>query len=122
MKTFKKVKRSFKDAFRGLKAATIETNFRMMILIGLIASFLALYFPLSTVERAIIVFLIGVVLAIELLNSQVERILDLIVPVYDRKAGEIKDISAAAVMVVALTAALIGAIILLPHIIKTLPI
>jgi diacylglycerol kinase (ATP) len=58
---------------------------------------------------------IGVVLSAELLNTAIEKLVDLVSPQFNPKAGEIKDISAAAVFVLAMISAIIGCVIFIPY-------
>jgi diacylglycerol kinase len=54
------------------------------------------------------------VMMVELINTAIEVLVDKISPEYDRQAGNIKDISAAAVLITALMALIIGLIIFIP--------
>jgi diacylglycerol kinase (ATP) len=75
----------------------------------LIASFML---GLSRHEFVVLVLLSIVVLSIEMVNTAIEAITDVIFKEYDEKAKEIKDIAAGAVLIIALGAAIIGYIIL----------
>lgn len=57
----------------------------------------------------------GVVIAAELFNSSLERLVDLVSPQYHPLAGQVKDIAAGAVLVCAIAAALIGIILFYPY-------
>ena len=59
---------------------------------------------------------IGTVIAAELFNSAIERLVDLVSPEWQKVAGEVKDIAAGAVLVTAITAAIVGLIVFLPYI------
>ncbi len=115
MISFKKLIYSFKNGFRGLKVGCVENNFRIMITIGFLALLGVIYFPLEKWESVLIIFLIGSVISIELVNSQFERVLDIVKPTYDKKVKNVKDISAGAVLVISLTALVIGLIIFIPY-------
>jgi len=107
---------SFKNAFLGIKLALKEEqSFRIQLVIAFLVVVLMFIFPLSLVERLILVVLCGFVLGLELLNSQLERVLDLIQPKYDSRVKAIKDLSAGAVLIASLTAFLIGLFIILFH-------
>lgn len=118
MDSVKKTILSFRHAFRGLGVAARESSFKIMIAFGLFAFWLTFQLPLVKWEKVVIYFLIGSVLSTELINSQIERILDLIQPNYDQRVKNIKDLSAGAVLVISLTALLIGVIIFTPYIIS----
>jgi diacylglycerol kinase len=51
---------------------------------------------------------------LELVNSAIERLADKISPEHDPLIGKIKDISAAAVLITAIAAVIVGLIILVP--------
>lgn len=63
----------------------------------------------------ILVGCFGVVIAAELFNSALERLVDLVSPQHHPLAGQVKDIAAGAVLVCAMAAALIGSILFYPY-------
>ena len=69
---------------------------------------LAHFLALSLAERALIALTIAVVIAAELVNTAVEAVIDLCKPHYHPLAKRAKDVAAAAVLVAALTAAVVG--------------
>ncbi len=75
------------------------------------------FFRLTTTEWLLVVFAIGFVFSAELLNSAIEEIVNLVSPDFNKKAGKIKDMAAAAVLISAITAAIIGLTIFIPKII-----
>ena len=107
---------SLKIASSGLKHAFLkEQTFRLQVIIGCLVVFLMFYFPLSSIKRAFVGLFVILVLSLELINSQIERILDLLVPYEHPKVKIIKDLSAAAVLLSIMGAAIIGIIIFLPY-------
>ena len=109
--------KSFYNAFRGIYTALGEHTFRILILVSVVMISLSFFFPLSLIEKALVFFIIGVVLALELINSQIERMLDMLRPDYSEEVRRIKDISAGAVLVVSIASAVAGAIIFIHYII-----
>jgi diacylglycerol kinase len=106
--------RSFANAFRGIWITfKSERNFKIHTGALCLVVALGLYLRLSMPEWGITIFAIGLVLVAELFNTAVERIGD---EVANGKVNimvkNIKDISAAAVFISALTALAIGIIIL----------
>ena len=63
----------------------------------------------------IIILCIGVVIAAELFNTAIEKLVDLVSPQQHPVAGQVKDIAAGAVLVCAATAAIIGLIVFIPY-------
>ncbi len=111
----KKLKSSFKAAFEGLKTAHTEQTFQILCFCGLLVLILMFVLGLSSIEKTVVVFLVASVLAFELLNTQIERVLDFLEPDHDPRVKRIKDISAGAVLVVSIGAALIGLLLFLPY-------
>lgn len=110
------LKRSFRAAWRGvLMAFRMERSFRIMVAVGLLVVALVSVLPLAAWERLLLLLLTGGVLVLELLNSMVERLADLLKPRLSAYVGEIKDLMAAAVLTAAVFAAGAALIILLPY-------
>jgi len=104
-------------ALNGLKEAFIrERNFRIHLIIAIIVICFSIYFRLSVVEWMIVSILISFVLITELMNSLIERIIDYLKPEYHPQAKIIKDISAAVVLIAAITSVIIGVLIFFPKI------
>lgn len=74
------------------------------------------YFNLSGAEWLWVIMASGVVLMAELMNTAMEVLVDLVSPDLHPKAKIIKDVAAAAVLVTALTAVVIGLLIFIPKI------
>lgn len=113
--------RSFSFAARGFRYVLRgERNFQIELLIaGLVLLGMAI-FDLSVMERVALVLCIAWVLTLELVNTAVERIMDVLQPRIHPYARIIKDVMAAAVLVSAGGALLIGLVIFLPRIVDTL--
>ena len=68
-------------------------------------------------EWVAVVIVIGMVFAAEIINSSIERTADFVKAERDDRKRDIKDLGAAAVLVCAIAAAVVGIIIFLPKII-----
>ena len=114
-----KIKRlflSFRDAGRGVKAVFLsEQNFRLQVLVSALVGWASYFFPLSKVERIVIILLIFLVLVLELLNSAVERLVDIFKPRLFQQVEVIKDIMAAVVLSASLSAIIIGVMVFWPY-------
>ncbi len=109
--------KSLKYALAGVyKLATTEHSIISQLSIGLLITIAGLYFELSATEWMFQTMALGLVLAVEGLNTAVEKIADFIHPDFHDKIGFIKDISAGAVAFAALAAITIGAFIYVPKI------
>jgi len=115
-----RVKRLFKSfwyAFKGLKKTFIEEqNFQIQSLVAIFVIALGIFFRISKIEWCIILFTICSVLLMELANSAVERVTDVLKPRIHDYVKEIKDIMAAAVFLASFFAVIIGIIIFAPYI------
>jgi diacylglycerol kinase (ATP) len=113
--------RSFSWALKGLKVIFIhEHNFRVHIFLALLALIMSVWLHISMLEYAIILLCIVIVLICEIFNSCIEHFLDLLHPDFHPKAGQIKNMGAAAVLIAAIAAFICGLIIFLPKILKVL--
>jgi diacylglycerol kinase len=80
------------------------------------AIILGFVFNINTTQWIAVVLSIGLVLAAEVFNSAIEALVDMVSPVYNKKAGIVKDMAAAAVLTTAIMAVIVGIIIFLPYI------
>jgi len=113
---WKKLVRSFKCAFAGLwYLIKYERNFKVHLAIFASVIIMAGVFKFSYLEFIFILVVSGLVLATEAINSGFEIILDLIYPEHNGKSRVIKDISAGAVLVTAIIAAIVGVLVFLNH-------
>lgn len=110
-----------KYAINGINEAfRRERNFRIHLFIACLVIICGFLFRLALLEWIIIILLIQFVLMTELINSIVERIIDYVKPDYHLQAKIIKDISAAVVLIAAITSVVIGAMIFIPKLMTLL--
>lgn len=111
---------SFNFAFHGiLKAIKIERNLKIHFLAGISAAILGLILKISCWEWLILILLIAAIIALEIINSAIEAICNLLtfkLNLAYRETYWIRNFAAGAVMVLALTSLIIGGIIFLPKI------
>jgi diacylglycerol kinase (ATP) len=107
---------SFRYAWMGISYAFLtQRNFRIHVCLGLVAFGLGLLLHATVVELAVVGLTSGLVLAMELLNTAIESVVDLTVKqTYHELAKVAKDCAAAAVLVAAIAAVLVAGCILLP--------
>lgn len=117
---YKKFLRSFINAFRGIRYAAREQNFRIQIIISIIVIFFAQYFDLRIWEKLVLVLIIVLILVLEILNTVFERVIDILEPRVHPYAKIIKDMMAAAVLISAIGAIVIAVIIFGPHLMNLL--
>lgn len=107
---------SFKYAWAGASYAfQTQRNFRVHIIVGALAISLGVFLHLKAVEMAVIGLTIGAVLAMELLNTAIESVVDLTVKQnYHELAKIAKDCAAAAVLISSLAAIGVAGTLMLP--------
>lgn len=97
-----------------IKLATTEHSVMVQTSLGILMIIAGFYFKISREEWMFQLLAIGLVLAVEGLNTAVEKIADFIHPEFHEKIGFIKDIAAGAVFFAAMTAIAIGLLIYIP--------
>ena len=111
--------KSFQHAFCGiLTSFVIGRNIKVHYIAALAAILGSLYFGISKVEFLIILLVSTQVICLEMVNTAIERTVDLVTVEYHLYAKIAKDIAAGAVLVAAIFATIIGGIIFLPYIFK----
>ena len=115
---------SFRYAWMGISYAFLtQRNFRIHVLVGGVAIGLGIVLRATVVELAVIGLTIGLVLALELLNTAIESVVDLTVKQsYHELAKIAKDCAAAAVLVSAIAAVLVAGCVLVPKVFALLPV
>lgn len=106
--------RSFAYAGRGLALAFRGPNLRLQSAVGYAAIAAAWLEGLAPGEVALVVLAAGVVLALEVVNSSVEELVDLAAGGWRVEAGRAKDLAAGAVLVAAAAAFVVGIALLGP--------
>lgn len=95
-----------------------ELNFRIQTTVAVLVVITGFLTGLTAAEWSIIVLAIFLVLALETVNSAIEKLVDLVSPGRLEKAGLVKDISAGAVLLAATGSVIAGLVIFLPKIFK----
>ena len=116
--SFKKQLKSFTFAWKGiLTCAGHEQNITFHLIAAIIVLAAGFCFGISRTEWMVVMLCIGTVIAAELFNSAIERLVDMVSPEWEKIAGEVKDIAAGAVLLTAIAAAIVGIIVFLPYVI-----
>ncbi|MEX2235739.1 MAG: diacylglycerol kinase family protein [Cyclobacteriaceae bacterium] len=109
MKEFLK---SFIYAVNGIGAAVREQrNLKVQALIALITVGAGFYFQITWLEWCLILFAIALVIGLEIMNSAVEDLVDLVTQERKPLAGKVKDLAAGAVLFASVIALIIGIIV-----------
>ncbi|WP_445490352.1 diacylglycerol kinase family protein [Niallia sp. 03133] len=108
---------SFRLALSGiLSAIKKERNLKIHLIISMIVLALGCYYQVSAVEWLFLSIAVGFVIAMELMNTALERVVDLVTKEYHPLAKQAKDIAAGAVFIAAILSLVIGFIIFFPKI------
>lgn len=109
MKAFLK---SFLYALQGIWSGFADQrSLKVQIAVAIIVIGAGFYVSITPVEWCIILICIGLVIGLEMLNSAIENLVDLVTLERKPLAGRIKDIAAGAVLIVSFTSVIIGVII-----------
>ncbi len=115
MKNFFK---SFIYALKGLWAATADQrNLKVQLVVAVIVVIAGFYFSITGVEWCIILICIALVMGLELVNTAIENLVDLVTIERHPLAGKIKDIAAGAVLAVSVISLIIGLIVFRKYVI-----
>ncbi len=115
-KAFATFIKSFGYALQGLVfLVRTQPNARVHLLATLLACGAGIYVGLSRAEWLWIVAAIVLVWSAEAFNTALEQLADALHPARHPGVGRAKDVAAAAVLIAALGAALIGILVFLPH-------
>ena len=112
--------RTFKNARKGMRLSIkSERNIRIHLMCALLSITTAFYFNFSAIKICILLFAIGGVISMEMMNSAIEFALDSIYHNrYSKMVGMAKDIAAGAVMIVTVVALMVGVLLFVPPIYK----
>ncbi len=106
--------KGFVYAGQGIVAGSRGRNFRVMLLAAVLVAGAASWLRVSAVQWALLALSMGLVLALELINTAGELLVDILSPGHDQRYGQVKDVLAGAVLVAALAAAMVGALVFVP--------
>lgn len=114
--------KKFGYAFRGIWTSLKEESSLIVHIIVAtimiaIASILQVLGQMNAVDWAITILLIGIIIGMELINTAIENLVDMLSFKYNYNAKKIKDVSAAATLILAISAIAVGLLIYIPKII-----
>ena len=118
-------RRSFFEGFRfaaeGLVYVThSQRNFRVHLVVATAVGLVGLWLHLPVLSWAVLVLTVGSVLVTEIFNTAAESLVDLVSPDYHPVAKRVKDLTAGAVLVVAIVSVVVGVLILGPPLLAKL--
>ena len=119
--SWKRRLKSFGYAFNGLRILIREEhNARIHVFIAICVLIAGLLFDISAVEWIAVTLCIGMVIALETINSAVENLANFVSPEKHDGIKKVKDLAAGAVLLGAVTAVAVGLIVFSPKVIAFL--
>ena len=104
----KKQLRSFGYAWKGIQSCVgKEQNLSFHLIAAMAVIIAGIVLGITRTEWIMVVMCIGTVIAAELFNTAIEKLVDLVSPERHPVAGQVKDIAAGAVLICAVAAAII---------------
>jgi diacylglycerol kinase len=113
----RKLLKSFTYAFTGIKTTLAsEANFKIHLLAAIMAIALGFAVNISNTEWVVIILCIAFVLSMEMINTAIEKLCNVVHKDIHPVIKAVKDIAAGAVLVAAVGSLIIGSVIFLPKI------
>ncbi|MFZ4726868.1 MAG: diacylglycerol kinase family protein [Paludibacter sp.] len=117
----KKTIKSFGFAGRGIRFVFgTETNMKIHLVVCVLVIVCGFIFQISLTEWLICLLCIGLVIGMEMINTSIENIVDLVSPNHHPLAGKAKDIAAGAVLICVIISVVIGLLIFVPKVLTLL--
>lgn len=118
-------KRNFFDsvghAIDGIDYTVVhEKNFKIELIFAILVCLASVILKLNIIEWVVILLTIAMVLVLEVINTAIERCVDLVTKEYQELAKIAKDAAAGAVLIMSMFSVCIGICIFLPKLIKLL--
>ncbi|MFH0952005.1 MAG: diacylglycerol kinase family protein [Patescibacteria group bacterium] len=109
--------KSIRYASRGIgKTWRNEQNFKIDVIAALIVVIFMIYFRINWGEIIVLTLMIILVMVLELINTAVEKMIDIVNPRLHDYAEAVKDILAGAVLIASIGALFVGVLIFYPYI------
>lgn len=117
----RKALRSFRFAGFGIFSLfRHENNARIHLIAAILVVTLSIFLHLSASEWCLIVIQIGLVMAAEAFNTAIEKLADVVSPDYHPTIKVVKDLAAAGVLILSVSAVIIGGILFIPKLLALL--
>lgn len=108
---------SFKHAFDGIIwAFSTQPNFRVHFILAILALALGVMLKITYIEMTIVILTIFFGLSVEMLNTSVESMTDLITTEYRQTAKIAKDVAAGMMLLTAIGTVIVASLIFIPRI------
>lgn len=112
----------FRYAFDGVRIVLGERNMRCHVAVAVAVVVAGVWFRITAVEWCLCVLCIGEVMALEAVNTSIERVCDHVSPERNGDIKVVKDVAAGAVLIGAVGAAVVGLIVFVPYVVDWLSV
>ena len=113
----RKAIRSFRYAGMGIFSLfRYENNARIHLIACILVVIAGVILHISAIEWCIIAILVGLVWSAEAMNTAIEKLADVVSPEYNPGIKDVKDLAAAGVLILAISAVIAGGVIFIPKI------
>lgn len=114
---FKKFRKSFYHAINGVTyLLTFEQNARIHAIAAILVGILAYILEVTRIEAAVLFMAVIMVFAVEIINTAIEKVFDVLHPEDHHIIRAVKDAMAGAVLISSIIALVVAVLIFLPHI------
>jgi len=111
----------FRHAWDGIQYAySNHSNMVIHSILGLIALFAGFVLKINSLDMAILIIVFFIGLVIEMVNTSIESVVNLVTDEWKKNAKIAKDVAAGAMLVYALGAIMVALVILAPQLVNKL--
>jgi diacylglycerol kinase len=104
--------RSFYYAINGIRLSVLQQrNLKVQLAIALVTFSAGLYFDITLIEWCIILIASSLVIGLEIVNTAIENLVDLVTTEWKPLAGKVKDMAAGAVLTASVFSLVVGVIV-----------
>jgi diacylglycerol kinase len=112
---------SFQFAIQGLgDLVKSQPNARIHLMVGIAVLAAGYFCRISKYDWIAVILCMALVISLEAVNTALEYLTDLVSPQYHPLAGKAKDVAAAAVLIAAMGAVVVGLLIFVPYLLPLL--
>ncbi|MGM7635604.1 diacylglycerol kinase family protein [Bacillus sp. Hm123] len=115
---WKRLLTSHRFALEGIRLAMDEPNFRFHMAAAVVAIGAGICLSLSNMEWVVVLFLVFGMFVLEIINTAIEKTVDLVTEEYHPLAKQAKDLAAGAVLLYALLSVIVGLILFVPKLME----
>lgn len=110
---------SVRDALAGIvHALLVERHMQIHFVAASLVTLFAFLLSVSKLEWLVLIMTIGMTISLELVNTAIERVVDLVSERFHPLAKAAKDCAAGAVLISAIASVIIGCIIFIPRLLE----